>query len=203
DNDGWLDLFVANGHVYPEVDSSHLGSDYREPRLLYHNLGNGKFADITKDAGPGITTPASARGLAVADLWNDGRQEVVINDVSSLPMLLVNFAPNNNHWIGLALTGTKSNRSAIGARVTLRGTTAGGTAAAKERVWVNEVRSGSSYNSSSDMRLHFGLGPSAMLHEVEVSWPSGLTELFPAPPIDRITTLTEGAGKPLTAKAAK
>ncbi len=88
DNDGWPDIISANGHVYPEVDSSHLGSDYRESRLLYHNLGNGKFADITKDSGPGITTPASARGLAVADLWNDGRQEVVINDVSSLPMLL-------------------------------------------------------------------------------------------------------------------
>jgi enediyne biosynthesis protein E4 len=203
DNDGWPDILSANGHVYPEVDSSHLGSDYREPRLLYHNLGNGKFADITKDSGPGVTTPASARGLAIADLWNDGRQEVVINDVSSLPMLLVNFAPNSNHWIGLALTGTKSNRSAIGARVTVRGTAADGTGAAKERVWVNEVRSGSSYNSSSDMRLHFGLGPSPALRDVEVSWPSGLTEVFPAPPLDRITTLTEGAGKPLIAKAAR
>jgi hypothetical protein len=123
-------------------------------------------------------------------------------------MLLVNFAPNSNHWIGVTLTGTKSNRSAIGARVTLRGTTAGGTtaggtAAAKDRVWVNEVRSGSSYNSSSDMRLHFGLGPSPVLREVEVSWPSGLTELFPAPPLDRITSLTEGSGKPLPAKAAR
>jgi len=198
DNDGWPDILSANGHVYPEVDSSHLGSDYREPRLLYHNLGNGKFADITKDSGPGITTPASARGLAVADLWNDGRQEIVINDVSSLPMLLVNRVANNNHWIELALTGTKSNRSAIGARVTVRGTAAG-----KERVWVNEVRSGSSYSSSSDLRLHFGLGPSPALKEVEVSWPSGLTEVFPAPPVDRITSLTEGQGKALSAKPAK
>ena len=118
DNDGWPDILSANGHVYPEVDSSHLGSEYRESRLLYHNLGNGKFADISKDSGPGITTPESARGLAIADLWNDGRQEVIINDLSSLPMLLVNRVANNNHWIGLALTGTKSNRSAIGARVT-------------------------------------------------------------------------------------
>jgi hypothetical protein len=198
DNDGWPDILSANGHVYPEVDSSHLGSDYREPRLLYHNLGNRKFADITKDSGPGITTPASARGLAIADLWNDGRQEVVINDVSALPMLLVNRAPNSNHWIGLALTGAKSNRSAIGARVTVRGTAAG-----KERVWVNEVRSGSSYNSSSDLRLHFGLGPAPALREVEVSWPSGLVEVFPAPSIDRITALTEGTGKPLITKAAQ
>lgn len=190
DNDGWPDILSANGHVYPEVDSSHLGSDYREPRLLYHNLGNGKFADITKTSGPGITTPASARGLAVADLWNDGRQEVVINDVSSTPMLLVNRAENSNHWIELSLTGTKSNRSAIGARVTVRGTAAG-----KDRVWVNEVRSGSSYNSSSDMRLHFGLGPSPELKEIEIQWPSGLTELFPPPTVDRITQLTEGNGR--------
>lgn len=198
DNDGWPDILSANGHVYPEVDSSHLGSDYREPRLLYHNLGNGKFADITKTSGPGITTPASARGLAVADLWNDGRQEVVINDVSSTPMLLVNLAANSNHWIELSLTGTKSNRSAIGARVTVRGTAAG-----RERVWVNEVRSGSSYSSSSDLRLHFGLGPAPVLKEVEVSWPSGLTEVFPAPPVDRITPLTEGEGKALPAKDAR
>ena len=182
----------------PKSTPATSAADYREPRLLYHNLGNGKFADITKDSGPGITTPASARGLAIADLWNDGRQEVVINDVSSLPMLLVNRALNTNHWIGLSLIGTKSNRSAIGARVTVRGIAAG-----KERVWVNEVRSGSSYSSSSDFRLHFGLGPSPVLHEVEVSWPSGLTELFPAPPVDHISALTEGAGKPLPVKAAK
>ena len=198
DNDGWPDILSANGHVYPEVDSSHLGSEYREPRLLYHNLGNGKFADITKNSGPGITTPASARGLAIADLWNDGREEVLINAVSSLPMLLVNRAPNANQWIGLALTGTKSNRSAIGARVTVRGTAAG-----KERVWVDEVRSGSSYNSSNDLRLHFGLGPTPALREVEVSWPSGLTETFAPPPVDTITPLTEGVGKALKSKPAK
>jgi hypothetical protein len=198
DNDGWPDIISANGHVYPEVDSSHLGSDYREPRLLYHNLGNGKFVDITKSSGPGITTPASARGLAIADLWNDGRQEVIINDVSSLPMLLINRVAHSNHWIELVLTGTKSNRNAIGARVTVRGTAAG-----KERVWVNEVRSGSSYSSSSDLRLHFGIGPTPVLKEVEVSWPSGLKEVFPAPPIDRISQLTEGQGKPLPVTPAR
>jgi hypothetical protein len=198
DNDGWPDILSANGHVYPEVDSSHLGSEYREPRLLYRNLGNGKFADITKGSGPGITTAASARGLAIADLWNDGREEVVINAVSSLPMLLVNRAPNANHWIGMAFTGTKSNRSGIGARVTVRGTAAG-----KERVWVDEVRSGSSYNSSNDMRLHFGLGATPALREVEVKWPSGLTETFAAPSIDKISSLTEGSGKALKSKPVK
>ncbi len=191
DNDGWPDLISANGHVYPEVDSSHLGAAYREPRLLYRNLANGMFADISSQSGPGITTPSSARGLAIADLWNDGRQEVIINNVSDRPMLLVNRAANANHWIGIGLVGTKSNRSAIGARVTLHGAAAG-----KERVWVDEVRSGSSYNSSNDMRLHFGLGPTPALTKVEVQWPSGLREQFPAPPVDRISTLTEGTGKP-------
>ncbi len=189
DNDGWPDLISANGHVYPEVDSSHLGANYREPRLLYRNLANGKFADITQQSGPGITTPSSARGLAIVDLWNDGRQEVVINNVSDRPMLLVNRAQNANHWIELALVGTKSNRSAIGARVSLHGTMAG-----KDRVWVDEVRSGSSYNSSNDMRLHFGLGPTPSLTSVEVAWPSGIRESFSAPAVNRITNLTEGKG---------
>ncbi len=197
DNDGWPDLLSVNGHVYPEVDSSHLGSDYRESRLLYRNLGNGRFADITKQSGPGITTPASSRGLAIADLWNDGREEAVINDVSALPMLLVNRAVNANHWVGLSLTGTKSNRSAIGARVVMHGSMAG-----KDRVWVDEVRSGSSYNSSSDLRLHFGLGAQPVLHDIQVSWPSGLVESFPAPPIDRITTIPEGHGTAAASKAA-
>ena len=194
DNDGWPDLISANGHVYPEVDSSHLGAAYREPRLLYRNLGNGKFADISGQSGPGITTPASARGLAIADLWNDGREEVIVNNVSDRPMLLVNRAVNANHWIGLALVGTRSNRSAIGARVTMHGTAAG-----KDRVWVDEVRSGSSYNSSNDMRLHFGLGPAPALTTIEVQWPSGLHERFPAPAVDHIATLTEGAGTPQAA----
>lgn len=188
DNDGWPDILSVNGHVYPEVDSGHLGSNYREPRLLYRNLGNGKFADITKESGPGITEPESSRGLATADLWNDGRTEAVINNVSDRPMLLVNQAANANHWVSLHLVGTKSNRDAIGARVVLHGTAAG-----KERVWLNEVRSGSSYNSSSDLRLHFGLGPEPRLESIEVRWPTGVTERFPAPPLDAFTTLTEGA----------
>ena len=158
--------------------------------MVYHNLGNGKFADIGKQSGPGINQPESSRGLAVADLWNDGRLEAIVNDVSDKPMLLVNQAPNANHWIGLELTGTRSNRDAIGARVTLRGSSGG-----KDRVWVDEVRSGSSYNSSSDLRLHFGLGAEPKLTGLEVRWPGGATELFPAPAADQFTTVTEGAGK--------
>ncbi len=116
DNDGWPDLLAVNGHVYPEVDSAKLGSFYREPRFLYYNLGNGKFRDISRASGPGLADPRSSRGLAIADLFNDGRLEAVINNLSDVPMLLVNLAKNQNHWLGLRLIGTSSNRDAIGAR---------------------------------------------------------------------------------------
>ncbi len=186
DNDGYPDLLVVNGHVYPEVDSAHLGASFRERRFLYWNQGNGKFKDISATSGPGLQTPQSGRGLAVADLWNDGRISAVVNNLSDLPMLLVNEAQNQNHWLGLRLVGTISNASAIGARVTIRGT---------KRAWVDEVRSGSSYNSSSDLRLHFGLGAEDKVTAVEVRWPNGEAESFPAPGVDRFLTLVEGKGK--------
>ncbi len=186
DNDGYPDLLVVNGHVYPEVDSAHLGASFRERRFLYWNQGDGKFKDISATSGPGLQTPQSGRGLAVADLWNDGRISAVVNNLSDLPMLLVNEAQNQNHWLGLRLVGTISNASAIGARVTIRGT---------KRAWVDEVRSGSSYNSSSDLRLHFGLGAEDKVTAVEVRWPNGEAESFPAPGVDRFLTLVEGKGK--------
>ncbi len=195
DNDGYPDLLVVNGHVYPEVDGAQLGATFKEPRFLYRNLHNGKFQDISKTAGPGLVEPLSGRGLAIADLWNDGRLSAVVNNLSDRPLLLVNLAGTANHWLGLTLVGTRSNRSAIGARVTLHGTENG-----KERVWVDEVRSGSSYNSSSDLRLHVGLGSDARLASVAVRWPNGDEEAFPVPAVDRFTMLTEGAGKPLTSK---
>ncbi|HEY0795188.1 MAG TPA: CRTAC1 family protein [Acidisarcina sp.] len=186
DNDGWPDLLVVNGHVYPEVDSEKLGAAYREPRFLYYNLGNGKFKDVSKSSGPGLVTPQSGRGLAIADLFNDGRLEAVVNNLSDVPMLLVNVAKNPNHWIGLQLIGTKSNRDAIGARVTIHG---------PKRNWVDEVRSGSSYNSSSDLRLHFGLGAGTAIKSIEVRWPDGETESFQPPAnVDSYITLTEGNG---------
>jgi hypothetical protein len=187
DNDGWPDLLLVNGHVYPEVDSAKLGAAYRERRFLYYNLGNGKFRDISKDSGPGLQQPMSGRGLAIADLWNDGRLDAVVNNLSDLPLLLVNVAKNNNHWLGLKLTGTRSNRDAIGARVTIHG---------EKRIWVDELRSGSSYNSSSDLRLHFGFGAVTKINSIEVRWPSGQTELFDAPAIDQYLDLIEGKGKP-------
>ena len=143
---------------------------------------------MSKSSGPGLTEPLSGRGLAVADLWNDGRLEAVVNNLSDRPMLLVNQAKNGNHWLGLKLTGTKSNWSAIGARVVLRG---------GRRNWVDEVRSGSSYNSSNDLRLHFGLGGETKLSSIEVRWPNGDREKFVAEGVDRMVELVEGKGKPL------
>ena len=189
DNDGFPDLLVVNGHVYPEVDAAHLGATFKEPRFLYWNQGNGHFKDLSKASGPGLTEPLSGRGLATADLFNDGRLEAVVNNLSDRPMLLVNLAKSANHWLGLHLVGTVSNRSAIGARVTLHGS---------KRIWVDEVRSGSSYNSSNDLRLHFGLGSESHLSSIEVRWPSGAREEFAFSGVDRILELVEGKGKRLT-----
>lgn len=190
DNDGWPDLLLVNGHVYPEVDKQHLGSTYEEPRILYHNNGNGTYSDISSSAGVGITTSASSRGLAIGDLWNDGRLSAVISNMNAAPSLLVNQVRNKNHWIAFATVGTKSNRNGIGTRITTKAGT---------RMLVDEVRSGSSYSSSSDMRVHFGLGAVDKLDFVEVRWPSGLSERFSGLPVDAIHTLKEGSGTPLPA----
>lgn len=192
DNDGWPDLLIANGHVYPEVDSARLGSFFRERRFLYYNLGptsSGlvKFKDISKTSGPALLNPLSGRGLATADLFNDGRIEAVVSNLTDDTMLLVNLARNRNHWLGVQLIGSTSNRDAIGARVILRSGT---------RIWVNEVRSGSSYNSSSDLRIHFGLGSDTHIDSIEVRWPNGSTEIFDPPSVpDHILKIVEGKGR--------
>jgi hypothetical protein len=185
DNDGWADILAVNGHVYPEVDTAHLGATYREPRILYWNQGNGKFKDVSGRSGPGIEEPMSSRGLAVGDFWNDGRMSAVVNDIDDKPLLLVNLAANTNHWLGVALQGAKSNRDGIGARVTV---SSGGHA------WVQEVRSGSSYISNNDRRLHFGLGNNAAVEHIDVLWPSGLEERFQGGSPDRHVRLVEGRG---------
>ena len=149
DNDGWPDLLLVNGHVYPEVDKQNLGSSYEEPRILYHNNGNGTFTDVSAQAGPGITAVHAGRGLAIGDLWNDGRISAVISNMNAAPSLLVNQVRSPNHWIGIRTVGTKSNRDGIGARISVK---------VGARMLVDEVRSGSSYDSNNDMRIHFGLG---------------------------------------------
>ena len=194
DNDGWPDLLVANGHVYPEVDKQNLGSSYQEPKILYHNNGAGKFVDISDSAGPGITTPHASRGSAVGDLWNDGRMSAVISNMNGAPSLLVNQVRSPNHWIGIRTVGTKSNRDGIGARISVK---------AGARTLVDEVRSGSSYASNSDMRAHFGLGAAAKIDWVQIRWPSGLVERFENLPVDQIHTLQEGDGAPVPAVPEK
>jgi enediyne biosynthesis protein E4 len=203
DNDGWPDLLLVNGHVYPEVDSQHLGSTFQEPRILYHNNGNGAFTDISADAGPGITTVNSSRGLAIGDLWNDGHLSAVISNMNAPPSLLVNDVRNPNHWIAFHLIGTsyaaasqtlRTNRDAIGARITMH---------AGPRLFVDEVRSGSSYDSNSDMRVHFGLGSATKLDSVQIRWPSGLVETFDNLAVDKIHSIKEGSGTAAKPKPQK
>ena len=193
DNDGWPDLLLVNGHVYPEVDRQHLGSSYEEPRILYHNNGNGNFTDISADAGPGITTASASRGLAIGDLWNDGRISAVISNMNAAPSLLVNDVRSANHWIGIRTIGTKSNRDGIGARITVK---------VGSRILVDEVRSGSSYDSNNDMRVHFGLGATTKIEFAQIRWPSGLVERFDNLKIDSIDTVKEGTGTPLNPSKA-
>src|SRR5438876_562827 len=188
DNDGWPDLLLVNGHVYPEVEDLKLGIDYSEPKLLFHNKGDGKFIDISMTAGLGINTPAPARGLAIGDLWNDGRLSAVIVNRNGAPSLLVNRTTYPNHWIEIKTVGSDSNRSGIGARLVLKTAT---------RTQIDEVRSGSSYISNNDMRVHFGLGRIKEIEYLEVRWPSGLVERYLNPRADCIVVVIEGSGQPV------
>jgi enediyne biosynthesis protein E4 len=194
DNDSWPDLLLVNGHVYPEVDKQHLGSNFQEPRILYRNNGNGTFTDVSDRAGPAIKTVSSSRGLAVGDLWNDGRISAVISNMSAPPSLLENQLRLPNHWIAIRTVGTKSNRDGIGARITVK---------VGKRILVDEVRSGSSYISNNDMRVHFGLGSATKVDSVEIRWPSGLTERFNEVAVDKIHTLKEGSGTMVGAEEKK
>ena len=185
DNDGWPDLFMANGHVYPEVDSNGLSSTFRERKVLYWNQHNGKFKDISLDAGPGITAPFNSHGVAAADFDNDGALEILVNNSHDVPSLLKNYGEHGN-WISLKLVGTKSNRDAIGALVTVN---SGG------HQQVQEVRSGGSYISQRDFRLHFGLGKSTEAESVEVRWPSGVRQVFHDVDANKFYQIQEGSGQ--------
>ena len=181
DDDGWRDLVVANGHVYPEVEGKQLGDKYLQPTILYRNLGNGKFKDITDDAGAGFQTPRPARGLAVGDLDGDGRPEIVVVNMNATPSLLKNYGPHG-HFLNVALTGTKSNRSAIGARVTV---------AANGRKMIDEVMSGGSYYSQNDFILHFGLGTATQVDSIEIRWPAGDVQKLGKTAADQLLKITE------------
>jgi hypothetical protein len=185
DNDGWLDLFLVNGHVYPEVERLKTEAPYKQRKVVYRNLGTGRFEDISERLGPPVTTPAAGRGAAFADLDNDGDTDVVVNNVHAEPDLFRLDSPRDAHWLTLKLVGTRSNRSAIGARVRL--VSPGG-------VQLQEVRGGGSYYSQNDLRVHFGLGRSASIERLEIRWPSGLEERFVDVGIDRIVIVKEGTG---------
>jgi len=188
DNDGRLDIFVVNGHVYHGVDNLDWGTTWAQRPLLFRNLGNGRFAPVPATAGTGLATVIPGRGAAFGDLFNDGHIDVVINNLDSPPTLLRNVVKNGNNWVTLKLVGgPKSPRDAIGASVRL---TANGL---QQRA---DVISGGSYCSSSDLRLHFGLGSATQVEKlaVEVRWPSGQKETVRLPGINRIFTVVEGQG---------
>jgi hypothetical protein len=184
DNDGWLDLIAVNGHVYPQVDEAKIGVSFREPTLLFLNRRDGTFRDVSGEAGEAVMAPRTGRGLAIGDLFNDGIQEVVVENLEGEPVILRPRGGLRNHWISFELAGTKSNKLALNARVTV-------TAGFAQR---DEVRSGGSYLSQSDLRLHFGLGDRRQADRVEVFWPSGRKETFANLAADRFYCVKEGAG---------
>ncbi|MEP7074197.1 MAG: CRTAC1 family protein [Acidobacteriota bacterium] len=185
DNDTWLDLFVVNGHVYPQIDTQPQGSRYRQPKLLQMNLGDGTFCDASKLAGPALIEPRAGRGAAFGDLDNDGNIDVVVGDLDGPPMILKNPGIPGNHWITLELGAIKGNPLAIGARVKL---TAGGV------TQTEEVRSGGSYLSQNDLRIHFGLGKASKADSIEIRWNSGKVETIKDVPADKIYSILEGSG---------
>ena len=185
DNDGWLDIFVANGHVYPQMDLVKGGAPYRQPLLLFRNNRDRTFEDVTAISGLNSLRPAARRGAAFGDVNNDGKIDVLILNVGEAPTLLINRTQSSNHAVLFKLIGTKSNRAAIGARIRV---TSG------DLVQFDEVRGGSSYLSQNDLRLHFGLGPQTNMSTVEVSWPSGKKEVYRDLPTDFIYTIVEGEG---------
>jgi len=182
DNDGWKDLLLFNGHVFPEVDRLGIDVHYKDRAVLYRNNGKGKFVDISESAGPGILEKHSARGAAFGDYDNDGSVEVLVNNQNEPPSLLKQAGKPAGNWILLKLVGVKSNRSGIGARVRL---TANGMTQS------DEVRSGGSYLSQSDLRLHFGLGAARRIDRIEVFWPSGVHQVENNLPVNQVLTIRE------------
>ena len=184
DNNGLPDILTCNGHVYPEVSESLVESGYRERKVLYRNLGNGKFADVSAEAGPGINELVPGRGCAVGDFNNDGMLDLVVNCVNDVPQLLKCQGKTGNNWTLIRTVGVKSNRSGIGARIYC--TPAGG------KRQMDEVRSGGSYYSQSDLRVHFGLGK-AETADIEIHWPSGAIDKLDGVTANRVITVKEGS----------
>jgi hypothetical protein len=187
DNGGWKDLLIANGHVYPEADQYAWGTSWKQRPLLFRNVVGKKFEPVPAVEGTGLADVIAGRGMAVGDLFNDGKIDAVINVMDGHPVLLRNVSSDTNHWLELKLVGgEKSPRDGVGATVYL---TANGM---RQR---EDVLSGGSYLSTNDPRPHFGLGKATKVDDIEVRWPSGRVGHFSAPGVDRILTIVEGTGR--------
>jgi enediyne biosynthesis protein E4 len=183
DNDGWLDIFIANGHVYPEVEQATPGTHYRQINSLFHNEGNGKFIEVGKSSGTGFETPYVGRGAAFADLDNDGFMDIVIANNGDSPLVLHNGGANGNHFLNFKLSGKKSNRDAMGARVrVVTGTTS----------QIREIAGGGSYLSQSDLRVNFGIAKAKRAETVEITWPTGQHQTFRDVEADKFYLVEEG-----------
>ena len=191
DNDGWPDILICNGHVYPEVEQLSSEAGYAQRKLLYRNLHNGRIEDVSFQAGPGISTPSASRGCAFGDFDNDGNIDVVVNTVNGLPQLLRCDSTLNLNWIKIRTIGTKSNRSGIGARLKCVTHPPGET---KPHQQIDEVRSGGSYISQNDLRIHFGLGKAEKVDVLEVRWPSGQIDRMKDLKPNQLVYVREGEG---------
>jgi len=191
DNDGWPDILICNGHVYPEVEQLKTEAGYAQRKLLYRNLRNGHFEDVSLNAGTGISTPCASRGCAFGDFDNDGDIDVVVNAVNDYPQLLRCDSGHDNNWIKVRTIGTKSNRSGIGARLKCVTRPPGEL---KPHQQIDEVRSGGSYISQNDLRIHFGLGKADKVELLEVRWPSGQVDTLKDIKPNQLVFVKEGTG---------
>ena len=191
DNDGWPDILICNGHVYPEVEQLRTEAGYPQRKLLYRNLRNRKFEDVSEIAGPGISVPSPSRGCAFGDFDNDGDVDFVVNCVNESPQLIRSDTSLNNNWIKVRTIGTKSNRSGIGARLKC---VTQATGEATPHSQIDEVRSGGGYFSQNDLRIHFGLGRALKVDLLEIRWPSGTVESFKNVMANQLIYVKEGEG---------
>ncbi len=186
DNDSWPDIFYCNGHVYPELERAQLDVKYRQPRVLYRNLRNGRFEDVSARAGSCIIAPSTGRGCAFGDFDNDGDLDIVINNMNDYPSLLRCDQKNGNHWIKIRAIGVKSNRSGIGTRV---------KCVTGDHAQIDEVRSGGGYLSQNDLRVHFGLGMAKKVDLLELRWTSGQVDVLRNVAADQVILVRESTGK--------
>ena len=184
DKDGWLDIFIANGSVYPEIARVSREIQYKQLPLLFHNDHNRRFTDVTAESGDGLKHPFASRGVAFADLDNDGNVDIVVGNSGDPPLVLHNGGRAGNHFVTFRLVGTKSNRDAMGAKVHI---VAGGVRQ------VLEIMGGGSYLSQSDLRAHFGLAVAERVESIEVDWPSGLKSSFGNVAADKFYVIREGS----------